>query len=154
MEESMFLSKFASRVFVVHRRDAFRASQIMADRVLKNEKIEVCWDSVIDEILGNDEDGVTAVRIKNVKSGETKEIAAAGYFSAIGHKPASDLVKDLVELDDAGYVKTVPGTSKTKVEGLFCAGDVQDPVYRQAVTSAGSGCIAAIDATRWLESQE
>ena len=154
MEESLFLAKFASRVHVVHRRDKFRASKIMGDRVCAHEKITVEWNSVIDEVLGNDKDGVTGVRIKDVNTGQTREIACSGYFAAIGHKPNTDLFKDILDMDEVGYLKTKPGNSYTNIPGVFAAGDVQDRVYRQAITAAGSGCMAAIDCTRWLEAQE
>ncbi len=154
MEEALFLANFASEVHIIHRRDQFRASPIMSDRAIKHPKVTVHWDSVVDEILGNEKDGVTAVRIKNVKNDETKEVECTGYFSAIGHKPNTDIFQDLLDMDEAGYLLTKPNTTYTKVEGVFACGDVQDPVYRQAVTAAGSGCMAAIDATRWLESRE
>lgn len=154
MEESLFLTKFASRVHVVHRRDKFRASKIMGDRVCSHEKITVEWNSIVDEVLGNDKDGVTGVRIKDVNTGAAREIACAGYFAAIGHKPNTDLFAGVLDMDETGYLKTKPGSSYTNVPGVFAAGDVQDRVYRQAVTAAGSGCAAALDCTRWLEAQE
>lgn len=154
MEESLFLANFASKVHVVHRRDKFRASKIMGDRVVASEKIQVEWNSTIDEVLGTDKDGVTGVRLKDVHSGELREIACAGYFSAIGHKPNTDLFKGILDMDETGYLITKPDSTYTKIEGVFAAGDVQDKVYRQAVTAAGSGCMAAIDAARWLEVQE
>lgn len=154
MEEALFLSRFASKVHMIHRRDGFRASKIMADRALASEKIQVEWNSVVDEVLGDDENGVTGVRIKDVNSGETREIESSGYFCAIGHQPNTDLFKGVLEMDENGYLIAKPGTSFTKIEGVFAAGDVQDHVYRQAVTAAGSGCMAAIDCTRWLEEQE
>jgi thioredoxin reductase (NADPH) len=154
MEESLFLANFASKVHVVHRRDKFRASKIMGDRVLASEKIQVEWNSTIDEVLGNEKEGVTGVRLKDVHSGETREIPCAGYFSAIGHKPNTDLFKGILDMDGTGYLITKPGSTYTKIEGVFAAGDVQDKIYRQAVTAAGSGCMAAIDAARWLEVQE
>jgi thioredoxin reductase (NADPH) len=154
MEEAMFLTQFASQVHVVHRRDELRASKIMGERALKNAKITFEWNSVVEEIVGNDQDGVTGVRIKDVKSGETREIACAGYFSAIGHKPNTDLFKDVLDMDETGYLVVKEGTSQTKVEGVFAAGDVHDKVYRQAITAAGSGCRAALDCSRWLESLE
>lgn len=153
MEEANFLSGFASMVHVVHRRDKFRASPIMADRTIANPKITVEWNSVVDEILGEDKAGVTAVRIKNVQTGELKTIECAGYFSAIGHKPNTDLFVGVLDMDETGYLVTKPGTSLTNIEGVFAAGDVQDKVYRQAITAAGSGCMAALDCTRWLEAQ-
>lgn len=154
MEEALFLANYASKVHIVHRRDEFRASKIMADRALANEKITVEWNSVIDEILGNDEAGVSGVRIEDVKSGDKREIDCTGYFAAIGHKPNTDLFKDVLEMDETGYLVTQPNSTYTNVEGVFAAGDVKDKVYRQAVTAAGSGCQAAIDCQRWLEAQE
>ena len=153
MEEALFLTNFVSHVHVIHRRDKLRASKIMGDRAIANEKITIEWNSVVDEILGDDEKGVTAVRIKDVFSNESREVEAAGYFSAIGHKPNTDLFRGVLDMDDVGYLRVDPGTSKTNIEGVFAAGDVADPVYRQAVTAAGSGCKAAIDCARWLESQ-
>jgi thioredoxin reductase (NADPH) len=126
----------------------------MAGRALKHPKIAVEWDSVIDEILGDDENGVSGVRIKHVKSGETREIQSTGYFSAIGHKPNTDLFKGVLDMDETGYLKTKPDSTHTKIEGVFAAGDVKDKVYRQAVTAAGSGCMAAIDCQRWLEAND
>jgi thioredoxin reductase (NADPH) len=154
MEESLFLTNFAGKVYVVHRRDEFRASKIMGDRVIKSEKIEVLWNSVVEEILGDDQKGVTGVRVKNVQTGETREVACVGYFAAIGHKPNTDVFADVLDMDATGYLVTKPDTTYTKIEGVFAAGDVKDSVYRQAVTAAGSGCMAALDATRWLEAQE
>jgi len=154
MEESMFLSRFASRVYIVHRRDAFRASKIMADRVLTNPKITPVWNSVVDEILGDDEHGVTGVRVKNVHTGALSVIESTGYFCAIGHKPNTDLFTGVLDMDEAGYLVTKPDSTWTNVEGVFACGDVKDKVYRQAITAAGSGCMAALDAARWLESKE
>jgi thioredoxin reductase (NADPH) len=154
MEESMFLTNFASKVHIVHRRDQFRASKIMGERALANPKIEVHWDSVVDEILGTDDEGVTAVRVKNVKTEDTSELECTGYFSAIGHKPNTDLFAGVLDMDESGYLLTRPDSTYTNIEGVFAAGDVQDKIYRQAVTAAGSGCMAAIDATRWLEALE
>ena len=153
MEESLFLTNFAAHVHVVHRRDQFRASKIMGDRVINHDKITVEWNSVADEILGNDEDGVTGVRLRDTKTDETSELACAGYFSAIGHKPNTDLFVDLLDMDEAGYLITKPDSTYTNVPGVFACGDVQDKTYRQAITAAGSGCMAALDATRWLEGQ-
>jgi thioredoxin reductase (NADPH) len=150
MEESLFLANYASKVHVVHRRDKFRASQIMADRALKHPKIVAEWDSVIDEIVGDDDNGVSAVRIKNVKTGAAKTIDCTGYFAAIGHKPNTDLFKGVLDMDETGYLITKPDSTYTKIDGVFAAGDVKDRVYRQAVTAAGSGCQAALDAERWL----
>lgn len=154
MEESIFLTQFASKVHVIHRRDEFRASKIMSDRAKKHDKIEIHWFSVIDEVLGNGETGVTAVRIKNVETDETTEIECTGYFSAIGHKPNTDLFTGVLDMNDTGYLITQPDCTKTKIEGVFAAGDVQDAVYRQAVTAASSGCMAAIDTMRYLEALE
>ena len=154
MEETLFLSRFASRVHLVHRRDKFRASPIMGDRVLASEKVTVEWNSVVDEVLGNPKDGVTGVRLRDVNTGATREIACVGYFAAIGHKPNTDLFTGVLDTDENGYLVTKPGTSYTNIEGVFAAGDVQDHVYRQAITAAGSGCMAALDCTRWLEAHE
>jgi thioredoxin reductase (NADPH) len=149
MEEAMFLTRYASKVYIVHRRDKFRASSIMIKRVMENPKIEVIWNAVVTHILGDSEKGVTGVTML-VDDDTGKMIKCNGVFVAIGHRPNSDLVKNLVDLDEAGYVKTVPGTTRTAVEGLFVCGDVQDKVYRQAITAAGTGCMAALEATRWL----
>ncbi len=153
MEEANFLTRFASKVFVIHRRDEFRASKIMADRTLNNPKIEVIWDTAVDEILGN-EKMVTGVKMRNLKTNKTSELAVEGFFVAIGHKPNTDLFKGILDLDDNGYIITQPNSTYTKIPGIFAAGDVQDHIYRQAVTAAGTGCMAAIDCERWLESQE
>lgn len=153
MEEALFLTRFAERVYIIHRRDKFRASKIMADRALSNPKITVEWNSVVEDILGNDEAGVTGVIVRNVLTNEKKEIACTGYFCAIGHKPNTELFKDFLELDEQGYIITKPNRTATNIEGVFACGDVQDPYYRQAITAAGSGCMAAIEATRWLESR-
>jgi len=151
MEEALFLTRFGKKVTVIHRRDEFRASKIMAERVIKDPKIEIKWDSVVEEVLGEQNQvGVTGVRIKNVKTGKTEEIPCSGFFLAIGHKPNSDPLKGQLDMDETGYIKTKPGSTYTSVEGVFACGDVQDKVYRQAVTAAGSGCAAAIDAERWL----
>jgi thioredoxin reductase (NADPH) len=152
MEESTFLAKFASRVHIIHRRDSFRASKIMAKRVLENERIEVQWNSVVDEVLGNEQDGVTGVRIRStLDEDHTTELDASGYFAAIGHTPNTDFLDGQLATNDAGYlVWTVGGRSNTSVEGVFAAGDVADDHYRQAITAAGTGCMAALDAERWL----
>jgi thioredoxin reductase (NADPH) len=154
MEESLFLAKFSKPVHIVHRRDEFRASKIMAKRAIDHENIVVEWNSVVEEILGDEEKGVTGVRIKDTQTGETRELACTGYFSAIGHKPNSDLVADVVTTDELGYIQCKGDSTYTDVAGLFACGDVMDKVYRQAITAAGTGCRAAIDATRWLEEQE
>jgi len=151
MEEALFLTKFASKVTVVHRRDEFRASKIMATRVLQHPKIEVMWNSTVTEILGDT--GVTGVRVSNVASGNVSEVPVEGVFMAIGHDPNTALFDGVLELDEKGYLTTFGNTS-TSVKGVFAAGDVVDHTYRQAITAAGMGCAAAIDAERWLESGE
>jgi thioredoxin reductase (NADPH) len=151
MEEATFLAKFASKVTLVHRRDVFRASQIMTDRAEATEKIEFVLDSVVEEVLG---DGVvTAVVVRNVKTDERTEIPADGLFVAIGHDPTTALFKGQLDMDESGYLVTKGKSSETNVPGVFAAGDVQDHVYRQAVTAAGSGCMAALDAERWLAAE-
>jgi thioredoxin reductase (NADPH) len=153
MEEATFLTKFASKVTIVHRRDEFRASAIMAERALNNPKIEVIWNAVVTEILGDD--GVTGVTLEDTVSGEERELATDGVFVAIGHSPTTGIFRDQLELDAAGYVVLADGIStRTSVEGVFAAGDVADSYYRQAVTAAGTGCRAAIDAERWLAENE
>ena len=155
VEEAIFLTNFASKVTVVHRRNEFRAERIMQDRLFKNPKIEVVWDSVIDEITGDkDPKSVTGVRLKNVKTGEISERKADGVFIAIGHAPATEMFKGQLELKDSGYVIVKPGTVSTGVPGVFAAGDVTDDVYRQAVTAAGMGCMAALEAERYLAEHE
>ncbi len=149
MEEANFLTKFASKVVVIHRRDHFRASKIMAERVLNNPKIEVMWDSEIADVVGDD--GVTGVKVKNLKSGELRDVPLEGVFIAIGHKPNTEVFKGQIALDETGYIVTEGKSTYTSVPGVFAAGDVQDHVYRQAVTAAGTGCMAAIDVERWLE---
>jgi len=147
-EEALYLSKLCTTVHMFIRKDQMRASKVMQDRVLNAPNIKVYWNTETDEILG--EKNVTAVRIRNNKTNETQEIPISGFFVAIGHKPNSDIFKGWLDMDDAGYLITVPGTSKTNIEGVFAAGDVQDKIYRQAVTAAGSGCMAALDAERYL----
>lgn len=148
MEEALFLTRFGTKVTVIHRRDELRASKIMQQRALAHEKIEFAWDSEVDEVLGDK--FVTGVRLKNLKTGALEELAIEGLFIAIGHQPTTELFKGQLELDDAGYVKVQPGTTRTSLEGVFACGDVSDPTYRQAVTAAGTGCMASIDAERWL----
>ncbi len=151
MEEALFLTRYATKVTVIHRRDELRASKIMQERALKNEKIEFCWNAEVDEVLGDE--FVTGVRVRDTKDGGTREIPIEALFIAIGHKPNTDLVRDQLEVDGVGYLKVEPGTSRTAIEGVFACGDVMDPVYRQAITAAGSGCMAAIDSERWLAAQ-
>ena len=152
MEEAIFLTKFASSVTVVHRRDTFRASPIMVDRARANEKIDFALDSVVEDVLG--EEVVEAVRIRNVKTDETSELAADGVFVAIGHDPSTRLFVGQLDMDEGGYIVTRGKTTETNVPGVFAAGDVQDHVYRQAVTAAGSGCQAALDSERYLAARE
>jgi thioredoxin reductase (NADPH) len=150
MEEATFLTKFATRVTLVHRRDSFRASQIMEDRARRNEKIEFVTNTVVDEVLGTDEGRLTGVRLRNVVTGETTDLPADGLFVAIGHDPNTKLFLDWLDHDEAGYLVTKAGSTETNIEGVFAAGDVQDHVYRQAVTAAASGCMAALDAEHFL----
>src|SRR5881394_1278193 len=151
VEEALFLTNFASHVTVVHRRDQFRAERILQDRLFKHPKIKVVWDSAIEEICGTDNPGkVTHVRLKNVKSGTLTEVPADGVFIAIGHAPATDLVKGQIKLKSSGYVEVAPNSTATSIPGLFAAGDVADETYRQAVTAAGLGCMAALEAERFL----
>jgi thioredoxin reductase (NADPH) len=153
MEEANYLTRHASHVYVVHRRDQFRASKIMQDRVLNNPKVSVLWNSAVDEILGDLEPAkkVTAVRLKDTNDGSTREMPVGGVFIAIGHQPNSQVFQGVLEMDDLGYIKVEPYSTRTKIPGVFVAGDVSDKVYRQAVTAAGTGCMAAIDAERYLE---
>jgi thioredoxin reductase (NADPH) len=151
LEEALFLTRYATKVTVIHRRGELRASKIMQDRALKHEKIEILWHSAVDEVLGDE--FVTGVRVKNLQTGATSELPIEALFVAIGHQPNTELLRGQLELDDVGYVKVEPGGSRTGIEGVFAAGDVMDPTYRQAVTAAGSGCMAAIDAERWLAAQ-
>jgi thioredoxin reductase (NADPH) len=148
MEEALFLTKFASRVTIIHRRDEFRASKIMAHRALEHPKIDVIWNTVIEDVVGDG--AVTSLRLRDVLTGDTSDLAVDGLFVAIGHTPNTDIFKGQIELDDAGYIVT-NGNTMTSVEGVFAAGDVVDKVYRQAITAAGMGCSAAMDAERWLE---
>jgi thioredoxin reductase (NADPH) len=150
-EEAIFLTRFASKVTLIHRRDELRASKIMAERTVNHEKIEMAWDSVVEEVLGNDT-GVTGVRIKNVKTGEVSEIECAGYFAAIGHKPNTDAFVGQLEMAENGYL--IADGVKTRHKGVFAAGDVSDAIYRQAVTAAGTGCAAALEAERFLAEEE
>jgi thioredoxin reductase (NADPH) len=151
MEEALFLTRFCTRVSVVHRRDQLRASKIMQDRARKNSKIAFIWNSTVDEVFGDQKGGVTGVRLKDTQNGSTREMKLDGVFIAIGHQPNSALFKGQLEMDEIGYLKVKAGSTYTNVAGVFAAGDVADQVYRQAVTAAGTGCMAAIDAERWLE---
>ena len=150
MEEALFLTRFASDVTLIHRRNEFRASKIMQDRVLNHEKIKIMWNTEVKEIIGTKEDGVEAVRISNVQTGEESTLPTKGVFIAIGHKPNTDLFKGKLHMDDVGYLLTEGRTMKTNIDGVFACGDAQDSYYRQAVTAAGTGCMAAIDAERFL----
>lgn len=157
MEEANFLTKFADEVTIVHRRDEFRASKIMHDRALKNPKIKFLTNKVITEVLGKEEGGkksMTGVMLKDTKNGSVTEFKADGLFIGIGHQPNTSLFKGILDMDETGYLITKPGSTYTNIEGVFAAGDVADKTYRQAVTAAGTGCMAALDAERWLEAQE
>ncbi|WP_170360519.1 thioredoxin-disulfide reductase [Ruegeria arenilitoris] len=155
VEEALFLTNFASKVTLIHRRDELRAEKILQDRLLKHEKIEPMWFHELEEVIGTDSPlGVEGVRVKNVKTGEIAEVPCKGVFVAIGHAPANELVKDSLETHMGGYVVTKPGSTETSVPGVFAAGDLTDHIYRQAVTSAGMGCMAALDAERFLAEQD
>jgi len=152
MEEANFLTRFASKVTLIHRRHEFRASKIMVERVLKNPKVNVLYNSVLEDVIGDK--GVSAIQVKNIESGAVTEIKMDGVFIAIGHKPNTDLFQGLLDMNEVGYILTKGKSTYTSIQGVFAAGDVQDPIYRQAISAAGTGCMAAIDAERWLESQE
>ncbi|HYG27876.1 MAG TPA: thioredoxin-disulfide reductase, partial [Caulobacteraceae bacterium] len=155
VEEALFLTNFASKVTVVHRRDEFRAEKILQERLFAHPKVEVIWDSAIDEVLGqSDPLGVTGVRLKNVKDGSTRDVPCDGVFIAIGHAPASELFRGQLEADSSGYLKVKAGTASTAIQGVYAAGDVTDDVYRQAVTAAGMGCMAALEAVRFLAEED
>ena len=151
LEEANFLTRFASKVHIIHRRDELRASKIMQDRAFANPKIEFMWNSQV--VAMNGETKLESVTISDTQSGDTREMPLSGLFIAIGHRPNTDLFADQLELKDNGYLVTEPDSSRTAIEGVFACGDVQDDYYRQAITAAGSGCMAAIDAERWLETQ-
>lgn len=151
MEEATFLTRYASRVFVVHRRDKLRASKIMQEKAFRNPKLEFIWDTAVEEILGTLDDGVTGVRLRNLKTSEERIFPCSGVFIAIGHKPNTDLFRGQIETDEVGYIKTSGHSTATNIPGVFASGDVQDSVYRQAVTAAGTGCMAALDAERFLD---
>lgn len=151
-EEATYLSKLVKKVYMLVRRDEMRASKIMQQRVLNAPNIEVLWNSETDEVLGDDE--VTGIRIKDTVTGEKREIPVQGFFVAIGHRPNTEIFKEYLDMDSAGYIKTIPGTSKTNVPGVFATGDAQDKIYRQAVTAAGSGCMGALDAEKFIAEKE
>jgi thioredoxin reductase (NADPH) len=151
MEEATFLTKFATKVSVIHRREILRASKIMQDRALKNPKIQFVLNTVVEEVLGSKENGVEALKLRNVKTRDSFQLKVDGLFIAIGHNPNTEIFKGQIDLDAQGYIKTQPDSTRTNIPGVFACGDVQDPVFRQAVTAAGSGCMAAIEAERWLE---
>jgi thioredoxin reductase (NADPH) len=154
MEEALFLTKFASKVTIIHRRHEFRASKIMQDRVFAHDKIDILWNTEVQAISGSQESGVESVTLYNNKTQETTEFPTQGVFIAIGHQPNTDLFKDVLDMDDVGYIKTDGRSTRTNVPGVFASGDAQDAIYRQAVTAAGTGCMAAIDAERFLAHQE
>lgn len=151
MEEATFLTRYAGRVYVVHRRDKLRASKIMQEKAFRNEKLEFIWNTAVEEILGSQSEGVTGVRLRNLQTGEERIFPCSGVFIAIGHKPNTDLFKGQIEMDEVGYIKTSGHSTATNIPGVFASGDVQDSVYRQAVTAAGTGCMAALDAERFLD---
>jgi thioredoxin reductase (NADPH) len=153
MEEATFLTRFVNKATVVHRRDTLRASKIMQDRARKNPKIGFIWDSAIEKIIGEQKEGVSGVTLKNLKTGKLTDHKTDAVFVAIGHNPNSALFKGQLEMDEIGYLKVKPGSTYTNIDGVFACGDVVDSVYRQAVTAAGTGCMAAIDAERWLEAK-
>ena len=154
VEEALYLTNHASKVILVHRRDSLRAEKVLQERLLNHEKIEVIWDSVLEEVLGTEDPlGVTGAKLKNIKTGEVTEKSVDGVFIAIGHKPNTAIFKNQIDLDEEGYVKVASGSTKTNVEGVFAAGDVHDKTYRQAVTAAGFGCMAALDVEKFLASQ-
>lgn len=155
VEEAIFLTSFAKKVYVIHRRNELRAEKILQNRLFKNKKIEMVWNTVVEDIAGKDNPpGVTHLKLKNAQTGKTSELPVDGVFIAIGHKPSTDLFKDKLEMDDEGYIITAPDSTATSIEGVFAAGDVKDKVFRQAVTAAGLGCMAALEAEKFLAEQE
>ncbi len=150
MEEATFLTKFATEVNLIHRSETFRASKIMLDRATKNPKIKLRLDTVVEDVVGNTQSGVTALKLRNVKTHSRAELPVDGMFVAIGHNPNTEIFKGQIDLDERGYIKTQPSSTRTNIPGVFACGDVQDPVFRQAITAAGTGCMAAIEAERWL----
>jgi len=153
LEEALYLANICKSVTMIHRRDEFRGSKIMQKRAFDHKKISILWDTVVEEVVGNSKDGMTSLKVRNVKTDKVKEHPITGLFIAIGHTPNTNLFKDQLIMDKNGYLKVTPGTTYTSIEGVFASGDVQDHVYRQAVTAAGTGCMAAIDAERWLAEQ-
>ncbi len=151
MEEATFLTKFATKVSLIHRRDTLRASKIMQDRALANPKIQFVWNTAVEEVLGDKAAGVKGLRLKNIKSEETSVLNVDGLFVAIGHNPNTEIFRGQVDLDNRGYVRTQPFSTRTNIPGVFACGDVQDPTFKQAITAAGTGCMSAIEAERWLE---
>ena len=151
VEEALYLTNFASKVTIVHRRDELRASKIMQERAKANAKVAFAWNSVVDEVLGVEKGEVAGLKLKDVNSGETRELSCSGVFVAIGHKPSTELFRGSLEMDEQGYIVTKKSSSETSIPGVFAAGDCQDRTYRQAITAAGTGCMAAIDAERWLQ---
>jgi thioredoxin reductase (NADPH) len=151
MEESTFLTKFATEVNLIHRRDTLRASKIMQDRAMDNPRIKFHWNTAVDEVLGSKESGVTGLRLVNLQTKEKSQLDVDGLFIAIGHNPNTEIFRGQIELDELGYVRTQPSSTRTNIPGVFACGDVQDPIFRQAITAAGTGCMAAIEAERWLE---
>ena len=154
LEEALYLANICKRVTMIHRRDEFRGSKIMQKRAFDHKKISILWDSVVEKVVGNSKDGMTSLKVRYVKTDKVKEHPITGLFIAIGHTPNTNLFKDQLNMDKNGYLKVTPGTTHTSVEGVFASGDVQDHVYRQAVTAAGTGCMSAIDAERWLAEQK
>lgn len=154
VEEATFLTKFCDKVMVVHRRDALRASKPMQARLFANEKIGMVWNSVLTEYFPDEDGKIRGVLLKDTVTGEEREVECQGVFMGIGHKPNTSIFSGMIDLNDTGYIETIPGTSRTNIEGVFACGDVQDHVYRQAITAAGSGCMAAMDSERWLEEQD
>jgi thioredoxin reductase (NADPH) len=151
LEEATFLTKFATKVSLIHRRDVFRGSKIMQDRATNNPKIQFVINTVVEEVVGSKETGVTALKLRNIKTRDLSELKVDGLFVAIGHNPNTEIFKGQVDLDEKGYITTQPDSTRTNIPGVFACGDVQDPVFRQAITAAGSGCMAALEAERWLE---
>jgi thioredoxin reductase (NADPH) len=151
VEEATFLTRFGTKVYLIHRRDKLRASKAMQERAFRNPKLEMVWDSVVEEVLGTPEQGVQGLQLRNVKTGKESKLECQGFFVAIGHSPNTKVFEGQIEMDETGYIQTQPFSTRTSVSGVFAAGDVQDKTYRQAVTAAGTGCMAALDAERWLE---